>query len=98
MTADPVVDDGAVVTLALGSNRNYTFSFVLPSESEIEAGTFEVTGSTLTLTPSPPTAVPAQTFTVVRDGDSMTMTGIDTYEFDPQAGEEVATMVVTLVR
>ncbi len=98
MTADPVVDDGAVVTLALGSNLNYTFSSVLAPESDTESGTFEVTGSTLTLTPSPPTAEPEQTFTIVRDGDSMTMTGTDTYEFDPQVGEEVATLVVTLVR
>jgi hypothetical protein len=96
--ADPVVDDGAVVTLALGANLNYTFTFVLAPDSETEVGTFEVTGDELTLTPAPPTAELPQVFVIARDDDLMTLIGTDTFEFDEQAGEQAAQLVVTLVR
>jgi hypothetical protein len=96
--ADPVVDDDAVVTLALGSNLNYTFSFVLAPDNETDVGTFDVTGDQLTLTPSPPTAELPQVFVVARDDDLMTLTGTDTFVFDEQAGEQAALLVVTLVR
>ena len=95
-TADPVVDGGAVVTLVFDADGTYTFSFVLaPDPDDTEAGAYAVSGSTLTLTPTGETA---ETLTISRDGDTMTLTGSDTFEFDPLLGEEAATMVITLTR
>ena len=94
-SVDLVTAEQATVTLVLGTDETYTFTFASPMENETETGTFTVSGSTLTLNP---TGGDPETFTVVRNGDSMTLTGTDTFEFDEQVGEEAATLVVTLTR
>jgi hypothetical protein len=87
---------GAAVTLVLVADATYTFTFVFGLENENEAGGYTVTGTNLNLSPTG-TGSP-ETFTISRDGDTMTLTGSDTFEFDPQVGEEAATMVITLTR
>ena len=94
-SVDLVTAEQATVTLVLGADATYTFTFTSPMETETETGTYTVSGSTLTLNP---TEGEAETFTIVRNGDSMTLTGADTFEFDEQAGEEAATLVVTVTR
>ncbi len=96
-TLDVVDVDGATVTLVLAAEATYTFTFTSPLEpTENEAGAYTVTGTNLNLSPTG-TGSP-ETFTISRDGDTMTLTGSDTFEFDPQVGEEAATMVITLTR
>ena len=101
-TADPFESldvmalEQATVTLVLGADGTYTLTFTSPQEDpEIESGTFAVVGSTLTLTE---TVEGSEDFTIDRDGDTMTLTGSDTFEFDPLVGEEAATLVITLTR
>ena len=94
VTEDHVVNDGAVVTLVLTSDGTYTFTFVLDPENETDTGTYTTSGSTLTITP---TGEPAETFTIVRDGDTMTLSGDDTFDFD-SGTEEDATFVLTMTR
>ena len=93
-THDVVVADGAVVTLVLTSSGTYTFTFVLDPEDETDTGTYTTSGSTLTITPTGETA---ETFTIVRDGDTMTLSGDDTFDFD-SGTEEDATFVLIMTR
>jgi hypothetical protein len=74
--ADPTVSEDAVVegvtvTITLGADDTYTLAVTIPDEpNEDDAGTYAVSGSTLTLTP---TSVEddLETFAVARDGDSV---------------------------
>ena len=91
---DVVVDEGAVVTLVLRADGTYTFTFVLDPENESDTGTYTTSGSTLTIDP---TDEDPETFTIVRDGDTMTLTGDDTYDFG-SGNEEPASMVITVTR
>ena len=96
-TVNVVAVDGAAVTLVLAADATYTFTFTSPLEpTENEAGAYTVTGTNLNLSPTG-TGSP-ETFTISRDGDTMTLTGSDTFEFDPLIGEEPATMVIILTR
>ncbi len=98
-TADPMtvvdaVDEGASLTLLLGTDESFTFTFTSPEENEVDTGTYSVSGSTITLTGSTET----ETFAITRDEDTMTLTDDDVFEFDEQVGDEAATLVVTLTR
>ena len=101
-TADPtlsvdIVPLGASLSFVLGADGSYSFTFVLPGEpSDNEAGAYTVTGTNFNLSPTG-TGSP-ETLTISRDGDTMTLTGSDTFEFDVLVGEEPATMVITLTR
>ena len=95
------VEAGAILTLVLGPTGSYTFAFTFPQEeNEDETGTYTVDGSTLTITPDPE-AHPegdVEEFIIERDGDSMTLTAPDFYEFDDLHPEEPSEMVITLTR
>ena len=99
-TADPMtvvdaVDEGASLTLLLGTDESFTFTFTSPEENEVDTGTYSVSGSTITLTGSTET----ETFAITRDGDTMTLTDDnDMFEFAEQVGDEAAGLVVTLTR
>ena len=96
LSVDLVAEEGAVATLVLETNGTYTFTFVSDVEAtENEAGTYTVSGSTLTIDPTG-TKGP-ETFTVSRTGDTMTLTGDDDYEFTPNVYEDVL-MVIILTR
>ncbi len=45
-----------------------------------------------------PTGEAAETFGLVRDGDVMTLTGDDTFDFNDDQTETPATLVITLTR
>lgn len=97
VSVDLVVAEQAVVTLVLLADATYTFTFSSALEpTENEAGTYTVTGTDLNFTPTD--GGNPETFTISRIGDNMTLTGTDTFEFDPLAGEEAVSMVITLTR
>ena len=98
ISVDLVVVEQATVTLTLRSEATYALvitSLLEPTENE--AGTYVVTGTTLTLSQTG-TGSP-EPFTIVRNGDTMTLTDIDEeFDFsDDQVGEP-AIMVITLTR
>ncbi len=101
-TADPtlsvdIVPLGASLSFVLGAGGSYSFTFTTPLEpDENEAGAYTVTGTNLNLSPTGTGSL--ETLTISRDGDTMTLTGSDTFEFDVLVGEEPATMVITLTR
>ena len=97
LSVDIVVDESAVVTLVLGDDGSYSFSFVSSVETEEESGTYSVSGSTLTINTMLPEVLDPESMTISRDGDSMTLTMADTFDFVD--GQEVdATLVITLAR
>ena len=98
LSVDIVAVDGAALTIVLVADATYTFAFTSPVEpSENLDGAYEVTGTTLTFSPSG-TGSP-EPYTLVRDGDTMTLTdAADAYVFTPQGAEESATLVITLAR
>ena len=97
MTVVDIVDEGASLTLLLGADGSYTFTFTSPDENEVETGTYSVSGSTITLTETGSTQI--ETFEISRDENTMTLTDDDDmFEFDEQAGEEAAGVVITLTR
>ncbi|GEM_PF-6605526 len=93
-TGNPVVDEGAVLTLVLNANGTYAFTFVSAPENEAEAGTYTVSGSTVTITRTGGTA---ESFGIERNVDTMTLTGDASSDFG-SGTEEAASMVITLTR
>ena len=85
----------------LRADGTYTLSFVFGEETENETGTYTVSGNTITVTPLTPEALDPETMAIVRDGDNMTLTMDDIYDFTPDDNvndEESATMVIVLTR
>ena len=71
--------EGATVTLVLNADGGYSFASTSPGEApEIEIGTYAVAGDVLTITP---VGEDPETFTIARDGDTMTLTGDDDFDF-----------------
>ena len=92
---------GATMTLVLGPTGSYTFAFTFPEgEAEDETGTYTVDGSTLTVTPDPEAHPEGEVeeFTIERNGDEMTLTAPDFYDFDDLHPEEPSEMVIILTR
>ena len=91
-----VADEGATMSLTLGEDGTFSWTFVFPGEqAEIDTGTYTVSGTTITIAESGEHE--PETFTIVRDGDTLTLTLAD--EFDFTEGVEVdATLVITLTR
>lgn len=95
-SVDLVAEEGAAMTLVLGADGTYTFSFVSNVEApENEAGTYTVSGTTLTVTP---TNGPQETMAIFRDGDTMTLTLDDRAQFTDGGAEEDAVLLITLRR
>jgi len=99
--ADPTlsvdeVADGATMSLTLSASGTYSWTFVFPGEpTENETGTYMVSGSTLTIDPTG-TKGP-ETMTISRNGDTMTLTLADEYDFTLDVFVP-ATLVITLTR
>ena len=101
-TADPtlsvdIVAEGAALTIVLVADATYTFTFTFPGEeTENEAGAYTASGTDLTFSPTG-TGSP-ESFTLSRDGDTMTLTDSDElFDFTLDV-EEAATLVITLTR
>ena len=101
--ADPavsvdIVTEGATVTLTLGADGSYTLVITDPVDpTETESGSYVAAGSTLTLSETG-TGSP-EPFTIVRSGDSMTLTDTnDDFDFNDDQAETDAILVITLSR
>ena len=95
-SVDIVAQDMAVLTIVLTAASTYTLTFVFPpdpTENVNEAGTYTTTSTTITITP---TGEAAETSAISRDGDTMTTTQDDGFDFG--SGGEPATLVTTLTR
>ena len=91
---DIIADEGAALEIVFDADGTYDFTFTFPGfPDENETGTYSVSGSTMTITPA---GEAAETFTISRDGDTMTLTDADDFDFG--AGDEAATVVITLTR
>jgi len=92
-----MVTEGAALTLTLSAAATYDFLFTFPMEDdEVESGSYVVTGNTLALSPTG-TGSP-ESFTIARNGDTMTLTSDDEFDFDDDQVEEPAISVITLTR
>ena len=87
---------GASLTLVLGADETYSSTFVFPGgePTEEEMGTYTMSGSTLTLSE---TGAGSRTFTISWDGDTMTLTLDDVFDFT-EGIEGAGTLVITLTR
>ena len=66
MSMDLVAEEGAAVTIVLGSDGTYTFTFVSDVEpTEEEAGTYTLAGNIMTIIP---TDGLEETIVILRDG------------------------------
>ena len=98
VSVDLVAEEQAGLTFTFGDDDTYTLVFTFPGEEiENETGTYVVSGSTLTLSPSDQEE--SDNFAIVRDGNSLTLTANEEdFAFDDEADEEPATLVVMLTR
>ena len=95
LTAD-LVDEGAGMTLVLDAEGGFTLTFTMPQqEDEVDMGTYEVDGGSLTLSDS--IELTGDVYEVARDGDTMTLTIDDVFDF-VEGVEEDATLVIALTR
>ena len=84
--------DQAQVTLMLDAEGSYTFTFVSDVEPiENEAGVYTVVEGTLTTDPTG--EKPPETWTISRNGDSMTLEGLDDYDFTPDNFVDVSAVL-----
>ncbi len=95
LTAD-LRDEQATLTLVLDAVNGFTLTFTMPGQDdEIDEGTYDVVGSDLTLSDS--IELTGDVYTIARDGDTMTLTILDEFEFEPDVAS-AATLVITLTR
>ncbi len=99
MTMDLVAEEGALVTLVLGADGAYTFTFTSTVEpTENETGTYTVLGNTMTVTPVTPAGLEVEEITIVRVGDTLTLTLDDEVVFTDGGNAEAAVLVIVLTR
>ena len=95
LTAD-LVAEGATLTLVLDVTGEFILTLTKPQvENEVDTGTYLVDGDILMLSDS--IEETSDEFTVARDGDTLTLTIPDEFEFAPDV-VEAATLVITLTR
>ena len=84
------------MSLTLNADGTYTWAFVFPGDpTENETGTYTVSGNLMTINDSSEGS--PETLTIVRSGDTLTLTLADVFDFTE--GVEVdATMVIVLTR
>lgn len=91
-----LIAEGGTLTLVLNADGGYVFTTTFPEEEpEIEIGTYSVAGDVLTITA---VGDDPETFTIARNGDTMTLTGDDDFDFNDDEIEEDATLEITLAR
>ena len=99
-TADPTVTvdlivEGATLSLALAADGMFLWTFTeLGAAAETSTGAYSVVGSTLTLAETGS----LKRFAITRDGNNMTLTANDEYDFDEDGLDEAAMLRITLTR
>ena len=96
---DLVAEEQAEMTLVLGADGAYTFTFTSTvEETENESGTFTVSGNIMTVTPVIPEGLEPEAMTIVRVGDTLTLTMDDEVVFSDGGQAEAAVLVIVLTR
>jgi hypothetical protein len=99
MTMDLVAEEGALLTLVLGADGAYTFTFTSTVEpTENETGTYTVSGNIMTVIPVTPAGLAAEVIGIVRVGDTLTLTLDDEVVFTDGGNAEAAVLVIVLTR
>ena len=99
MTMDLVEEEGALVTLVLGADGAYDFTFTSTvEETEHEEGTYVVSGNIMTITPVVPEGLDPEAIGIVRVGDTLTLTLDDEIVFSDGGNAEAAVLVIILTR
>ena len=99
-TADPtltvdLIADGATLELQLAADGMFLWTLSgVGFASSVSTGAYGAVGGILTLTP----AGSPQRFMITRDGNNMTLTADDAYDFDEDSISEAATLRITLRR
>lgn len=91
-----LIANGGSYAITLMPDGEFTSSFTFEQESESLSGTYSVSGSQITISESGQGS--PETFSITRDGNTMVLSGIDSWDFDEDGTEEDATLVVTLTR
>lgn len=99
--ADPaqtfgLVADGGTFALTFVADGSYSSVFTYQQENETIAGTFAVNESTLTLSETGQGSADDYEFT--RNGNTLTLTSPDVWDFDDDGNDDQATIVITLIR
>lgn len=101
-TAIDVVAEGLGVTAVFRADLTYTFTFVDPGPpvvTEVENGTYSVTGSVVTVVPDNAPGDPSDLEIVSLTSASATLyQAIDEFDFDDDGTESPATTTAVLVR
>jgi hypothetical protein len=91
-----VTDEGVTLTLVLGADETFTQTVTEPGlDDEIDTGTYGVAGTNFTLSDSLEDL--PDLFTIARDGDTVTLTISEEFEFTNDV-PVAATLVITLTR
>ena len=91
-----VTDEGVTLTLVLGADETFTQTVTEPGlDDEIDTGTYSIADTILTLSDSLEDLT--DLFTIARDGDTMTLTIAEEFEFANDV-PVAATLVITLTR
>ena len=99
MSMDLVAEEGAQVTLVLGADGAYDFTFTSTvEETEHEEGTYVVSGNIMTITPVVPEGLDPEVIGIVRVGDTLTLTLDDEIVFSDGGNAEAALLVIVLTR
>ena len=99
-TADPtltvdLIAEGATLELQLAADGMFLWTLTeVGAAPATSTGAYSVVGSTLTLT----AAGSSKAFTITRDGNNMTLTANDEYDFDEDSVDEAASLRITLTR
>ncbi len=99
-TADPtltvdLIAEGATLELQLAADGMFLWTLTeLGSAPATNTGAYLAVGTTLTLAG---VGSPVQ-FTITRDGNNMTLTANDEYDFDEDSVDEAASLRITLTR
>ena len=99
LTAD-LIALGTTVSVMFAADGTYTVTINDPGiPTETETGTYSVSGSTLTLVETFEGQVqPPEEITIILNGNSMTLTMDDHWDFDDNGTDDPAIMVVGLTR
>ena len=99
MTMNLVEEEGALVTLVLGADGAYDFTFTSTvEETEHEEGTYVVSGNSMTITPVVPEGLDPEVIGIARVGDTLTLTLDDEIVFTDGGNAEAAVLVIVLTR
>ncbi len=92
-----LVEEGAVFTLSILGNGQYSASLTAFGQANVEVGTISVRGNQITITPTTPRG-PATVGTWSIEGDLLVVDGDTEFDFNQDGATEAATVHLALRR